>query len=433
MKTKLLIIFLLIFLASNLPLFAQRYLSNAELETRANYFQKKNQVDSADYYYQMLIDRSEFTDKGKFIFWHRPLITNLLNDFRTDKALFLTQELAKYAQTNSDKQTINLLLAICYRRQENLDKALETYHSILKIIPSNNPQSTGVYIGLADIYFTQNLLHLALEYYHQAERIYLANPNMSKINLANLYKSLGDNYRLIQNYKLAEQYLQKIVQVLNLDQHPNQKILYLDGMASLQEVKKNYHGAINYHQQDLWLRKERYPAGHPTYVGVFSRLSLAYRHLQQPDSAYYYLQQAEAIGRANFSEKSGNLGNLYLFKADFYHAQNQFDSSLFYTQKALIANGQDFNSPNIYENPSTIHCFDAILLLKALQTKAQILLQKPQPSRPMRQTALQAYQLADRAIRKMQQSSQQMADQLRLASIADQLYQQGLEACWLNR
>ncbi|MCU0446096.1 MAG: hypothetical protein MUE85_14395 [Microscillaceae bacterium] len=433
MKIKVLIIFLLIFFASDLPLFAQIYLSNAELETRASYFQKKNQTDSANYYSQMLIDRYEFNDEDKYIFWQQMLINNLLNNWQLDKALTLGQNLSKSVSTPQNKLMIDLSLAFIYFLKYDLNKALEIYQTALKVPTIQSIQKGRVYREIADIYLRQNLLYLALEYEHQAERIYLANPTMSKVSLANLYNSLGSNYLHIQNFGLAQDYFQKILQILDLDQNPNQKILYLSGLASLQEAKKNYRGAIHYHQQDLWLRKERYPAGHPSYVGIFSRLSSAYQHLQQPDSAYYYLQQAENIGRVVFSAKSSNLGYLYLNKADFYRAQNQLDSSLFYTQKALIANEQDFDAPGIYENPPTIQCFDINLLLRTLQTKAQILLQKPNPSRPMRQTAWQAYQLADRAIRKMQQSSQPMADQLRLASIADQLYQQGLEACWLNR
>jgi hypothetical protein len=433
MKSMLILGFFWLFFTQISGVFAQTYLSNAQLEGKAGYYQRSNQTDSANYYYQMLIDRYEFTDEDKYIVWQQMLINNLLNNQQIDMALALGQSLSKSVTTLQNKLKVDLSLAFIYFLKYDLKKSLEINEAILKTSTAQSAQQARAYLGLASVYTAQNFLYLALEYEHQVERIYLAEPNTSKIALANLYKSLANNYISIQNYGLAEQYLQKIPQVLDLTQNPNQKLLHLSGLASLQEAQGNYRGALGYYLQGLALQKNRYSNLHPSFYGSYVNLNQVYLKIQQSDSAYYYLQAAESLAQRVFASKSVNWANLQLYKAQYYQATGQADSALVSCQRALIANHPNFDDLDIRQNPPTANCLDEQLLAKALQLKAQILVKPTRLDSQTRQSVFELYQLIDQVIQKNQRLTRQNADQLRLAATADQFYNQAIEGCWVNK
>ena len=58
---------------------------------------------------------------------------------------------------------------------------------------------------------------------------------------------------------------------------------------------------------------------------------------------------------------------------DNYHNQNNYDSSLYYYQKSLIAVVKDFNNPDIFTNPSIDSSLFDIRLLDNLKSKARAL------------------------------------------------------------
>jgi tetratricopeptide (TPR) repeat protein len=433
MKIKFLFIFLGFIFTQSKILLSQSFLSNNELQKRAEYFQKLNQGDSANFYFQTLADRFEQNDLEKYIFWYRSIIINLFNNRKIEEVIAIIQNLSKYRLSPENQFDLDMILGLSYQLKYDDDKALEIYEKHLRNSAIQSSQLANVYIGIADIYIRKSLLHLALEYYQQAERIYLANPNTSKIILANFYKSLADIYLNLHNFKMAEQYYQKIPKILDLEQNPNQNLIYLNGMARLREDQGKYQSAMEYWQLAWQLQKVRFPPNHPTFVGMYRNLSQAYQNLGRLDSAYYYLQVAEGLARQVFASKSANLAYIYQAKARFFTQPAQTDSALVYYQKALLANVKHFDNSDIYQNPSNLACFDTHLLLETLQAKAQILQQKPYTQGKAHQTALQAYQLADKITQQHQKATRQTADQLRLAETANQLYEQALEACWKNR
>ena len=85
------------------------------------------------------------------------------------------------------------------------------------------------------------------------------------------------------------------------------------------------------------------------------------------------LQKALSICLKNYSEKHTLVSFAYKLIGDQYMNQSDYNSSLNYYQKALIAVVNDFNDPDIFTNPSIYSTLFDIRLLDNLKSKAQAL------------------------------------------------------------
>ena len=91
---------------------------------------------------------------------------------------------------------------------------------------------------------------------------------------------------------------------------------------------------------------------------VFFNLSEAHMEKRQLDSAKYYLQKNIDIKKTIYGSAHQEIGWAYNGMASMFGKLNMYDSALYYSQKALIANSSTFDQPDLAANPAITHQID---------------------------------------------------------------------------
>jgi CHAT domain-containing protein len=232
-----------------------------------------------------------------------------------------------------------------------------------------------IYINRARIYTLQKSFNSAIEYLEKGIRLYtkLKDPDIETLlNLSSAYLNIGIAYYSINDFQIAQKYLELSVKLkikfnlpdiglayLNLAKtysNTNNKIIaekfYIKSITSfIQEYNKDYYRLADvYFDYGLYLQSE----------GKLTESLRAYNN-------------ALSICLKNYGEKHTLTSLSYKHVADDYFHLNKPDSALYYYQKSLMAVGKNFTNPDIFTNPAIDSSLFDIRLLDNLKSKAQAL------------------------------------------------------------
>lgn len=232
-----------------------------------------------------------------------------------------------------------------------------------------------------NIFYTLNKFDSALVYYQKAEQIN-AMYDMAPEEMPALYDRLGLMYYQNGNYGKAKDYFEKAISLSALNRPENKELLdnYRISIGSilikLEEFEqarleyesilpnKKLNNEIYYNLGIIDLRLGNYTEAIESFrrvhygndkknIDLFYNFSMAFSALNKKDSSGYYFDRA-IQENAIWNGKSRNASYGLLLK---FHADELADSGRYYEaiqqyQQAIVQFDNDFDSLDIYTNPS---------------------------------------------------------------------------------
>jgi CHAT domain-containing protein/tetratricopeptide (TPR) repeat protein len=216
-------------------------------------------------------------------------------------------------------------------------------------------------------------------------------------DLIKSYFALGSIYNYIQDYQRA---------IINLDQanyyYSQDSISNMIGLTRTLNIKANvlnnskrYDLSISYYETVIKLFKELQGPMSMNLIYPYAGIGVAYLRTGEYLQAIEYLDQSLEVYNYFFSDTEPldiyavileNKGECYtgLRKIDsakfYHHAFKDYDSALFYSQKALIVLSADFDSMDISQNPTVRGNKYLTQLFDLFAVKAKILVDKSKSS-----------------------------------------------------
>jgi CHAT domain-containing protein len=219
--------------------------------------------------------------------------------------------------------------------------------------------------------------------------------------LETAYLKLAVCYRDLTKIDEAKKYFQKAILVNRrnnkgkanplLASHFYEMGLTLEKEGQLDNAIQSYLTSLDIFKATSFLRD---------IVHIQTHESLGRVYLLKVDfeKAIKIFRQALALIEDYNLKKSGQASSLYKSLGDCFMLKNQFDSSLFYYQKSLIAASKGFNSMKLGQNPTINQIYQRDFCLDALLAKASIymVLSNQNDSNVFAQNALDAFILAEK-------------------------------------
>ncbi len=140
-----------------------------------------------------------------------------------------------------------------------------------------------------------------------------------------------------------------------------------DAQARLYYYQGQYEAIGPLARKVLRHRRTALPEGHPDRVEAFERMAIFFLETNQPDSALYYAQQAEAAALAAWGDTHLLFGNLLSLVAHVHTRRGEYEQALAYQQRIAriteavlgphhLSLGQDFNNLGVgYHNLGREH------------------------------------------------------------------------------
>ncbi len=321
-----------------------------------------------------------------------------LNKGRNDLALeYFQKAIAYYNTLNASSETAEKAecyenLGLYYWNTGNNELALEYQNRALglkkKIFGENHPEVAASYNNIGLIYGTE-FPDQAQKFYRNALTIYKDVYGETHPKIANTYNNLAIIFQAEEKYELA------LFQLNNV----------------------------------LEITKEVYGENHPNQGFVYSAMGQVYT-MQNKDSAALATQEkALAIYQKAYGGKHPEIANTYNQLGAIYANEQKFEKALKAYQSALIANVANFQSTNIYENPTIENAYKLISLLTSLRLKAEVFENlhyiKTLKIKDL-DAALTTLELCDKLIDKMRQTALNKNDKVALGKISSEVYEDAI-------
>ncbi len=283
-------------------------------QKRSNYFQQRNQVDSALKYSQKAAEAA--LDLGKKDLWSQQLtawasLFSQNGNYRAADSLL--QKAADYYSQINDSialgqtflQSGNMLL-----KSEDYENALEKFYRALE-----NLNHSSQYLQLGNVY--KNIATINIQLGHE-ERV---SENLERaikyytwakdsVELAGALVNIGVSYKNLDHYEKAISYYHKSLAIANAIGHYTLMAQNYMNMANLYDLSGKRDKALEYHKKSLDIcRQQEIP------IGIYlNNINLGEINLQEEQygDAIDYLTAALEIGEANeYGQKVPLYENLF--------------------------------------------------------------------------------------------------------------------------
>ena len=286
---------------------------------------------------------------------------------------------------------------------------------------------------LGIIFWQEGNNNLALEYIEKGLEI---RQKHNSFEIAASYNDLGLVYQSLDAKKALDFYAKALDSYKTRlpSVHAKNAILFSNiGIINLSqqeyaEAQENFEKA-----QSIW--QKVYPnKSHPSEAFVINNLGRVFLVKKQYNTAIQHFTKALKIYQDNYGNKHPEIANTYNFIAEAYYQSGDFKNALLYSQEALIANSNSFNSKNVALNPALQDIFGANTFLYSLMLKTEALEQQ-YINKSVRlkdlKIALNCLYTADTLLNHLRQKASSKADKLLLGQVAAQTYEQAIKICRL--
>jgi tetratricopeptide (TPR) repeat protein len=215
------------------------------------------------------------------------------------------------------------------------DKALSYANQAFSIISTVNNDSLKAesYNIFGDVYLVRNDKILALRNYLIALRLAeeIKNPSELRtcnVNLSGFYSNIGDYDRAIDYYIRAMKNLDDIKE----KNVPYIRVVDISSIGNLYAQKKNYDLAITYYERSIAMADSLKFSNLkiPGYINLLNQ----YLRSDKPKEALAYFNSSSGKELREFLDKFGFAGVVDQAYGVIYGALNEFDSSMYFFQKA---------------------------------------------------------------------------------------------------
>lgn len=334
-------------------------------------------------YFKESIHKAEGTDIhwSYLVSWHRYLALNYYALYQFDNAIKETKKSLVISQHNnvSPEKTAwdNHMLCVLYLNYAGDlgtalrygQQALEAYNVNPEV---NIDMIIEMYLIIGSIYRKYERPDVALQYFKKAENLSQQYGIRSQSVLKSLYYSIGAFHKVTGNYTRAMDYFNRI---LNIETQFSRDT----SVRTCWHIAQTQYYAGNFEKAVFWANQTLRKAGglKADPLGfVFKAnyiLGRIYLEENQLDRALKSLFIARKGFMSVFGERHPWTAYSYSSIAKCFNKKQQYDSALFYIQRALISNLSDFSNPDIYVNPTKFDAKDPDQLILDLDYKAKLL------------------------------------------------------------
>ncbi|MDT8394481.1 MAG: CHAT domain-containing protein [Bacteroidales bacterium] len=227
-----------------------------------------------------------------------------------------------------------------------------------------------IYINIGNIYNGKQDYELALQYFNYTERIVQVN-SMTRVPATSVYNNIGNVYYHMEEWRKALNSYLKSVEMKKRVNSGGLDISYAN-CASSYENLGIYDSARMYYNWAIRSKIEQYGENSHHLISVYNNYSLLLQKLEENAEAYRYLSRALELAQNKYSEKHPLISESHRFLGEWYLSMGQPDSALIHLHKAVLAVVYDFDSKNVFVNPSPEgDIISESALLNALRGKAR--------------------------------------------------------------
>lgn len=207
----------------------------------------------------------------------------------------LLDSLALYTQLAHARGMAQTLFALghIYRRQDQLQRAIETYQQALEGYRNANDTwgEARTLKELGRIARAQNNFDQTESYYEQSAQLFQQLGD--KAELSHLYQLLGENHFFNRHdYTLALAYYQRGLTLARAIQHRYRTLTLLNDLGELARFRQDYPQALRYLEEGLQLAREE---GTKSIAALLANRGYLALHQGEAREALEYFQQSLAI------------------------------------------------------------------------------------------------------------------------------------------
>ena len=260
-------------------------------------------------------------------------------------------------------------------------------------IPGNPNTLVIALIILANAHNEFDKFHLSTQYYDRALELIENNINVNQRYLSYIYLALVINYARNDNPEKAFEFLRK----------------YEKTFLTNEELSLSDSAYLN----DLY--------------------GLVYMSDKKYQLAKYYTKKALSQYRSLYGSENSNISPVFETLGSIYERTEEYDSSLYSYQMALISLLEGFNEENIYSNPSEVNNPNAFRQYDILYKKASLLKQRYFKTKDIKDlnAALKTYILIDKLNDYSRNSRMADASLLVLNEYFSAEYEKGIDCAYL--
>lgn len=330
-------------------------------------------------------------------------------------------------------------MGILYQTAQEFTQAIDAYKQYIFFSKKLTPDIDSIFFEPL-VLIGYNFVHLnqfdsAYMYYSKAETLLTRYPHLPSTQTLRFYNEMGFLFLSSGNYIQAINHYEKALSILDFDpinfdkqetDAINRFVTYTNNIANslsklgrkqeaidkLKELTK-YHShseALYQHIANLYLQLEK-PDSAKTYLEKIDT-----RVISNSEKTDYYnnfgtvntltanytealvnFNKAKEISLSIFGKQNDLLALAYSGKAKVYELQKKYPNALAQYQLAIQSLHFDFNSADIYQNPTDVsHAASPLLLFKTLQQKAHAFRQYFTETKKITdlEASLQTYELA---------------------------------------
>jgi CHAT domain-containing protein len=232
-----------------------------------------------------------------------------------------------------------------------------------------------IYINKALIYISQKSYSMAIEYLEKGIRIYLdiSQPDKNLLqSLSTAYLNIGEVYYELKDYQISLEYLEKSALLKSRYNLPKIAFTYLNIAKTYVKTGESMK-AQEYYLKSIADFSREFGENYFRLTELLFDYGLFLESEEKFADAHGIYNKALSICLNNYDEKNTFVSLAYKHLGDYYIKRNNYDSSLVYYQKALIAIVENFDNPDIYSNPSVKFSLFDIRLLDILKSKSRVL------------------------------------------------------------
>lgn len=306
--------------------------------SKGNFFTKNSQLQAALEAQRKVIQLSQGLEASPDVYayalFHTALTFEKLTAF--DSSLYYAEKAYPLLRSAIDSTDIRFAsiyngLAVCYQRANQLEKAKAFY---LRAITSSEahfgPTSSSLAMSLnnlSSIYRAEENYRKAIQYSERSLRINQALEDDAGISSA--YYALGIYHYFLGDYGRCKDYMEACIAIRKQIYAPMHYSLI--GPYEVLGIANEEGG--NYTETLRWLGEGRkrilanYPKGSPLEGFNYENAALAYKSIDQLDSALFYIQKADQILPQALPANDYSMAVHYFSYADILYHRGEIEQS----------------------------------------------------------------------------------------------------------
>ncbi len=294
-----------------------------------------------------------------------------------DKSLNLVLKHSGYEYADLANQYKKL--AFIYFSKKEYNQSLRLYQKALtlqlQVFNENHLQIAKSFNSIALVYWNMGNTQKATEFYNKSLSIKLRGFSYLQLDFAKKYAFIDGGITKFSSFRQIKDYFKKSLQIYRETYggiHPLMASLY-EKIGILYGFEGSFDRAMHYFRKSLNIRIESFGDESPATASSYHNIGICLRLKKDYLEAIRFLELSLQIKKNSYGESHPSTADSYyqLGKVHFY--LNQFDRSLHFYQRSLIAMVPQFSDTRIHSNPTLKNIYVKSELLKVLADKAEAL------------------------------------------------------------